>query len=157
MLSFGARSFFGKPVSVSLVGSDINELDQRDGRPQSRAGTQLSELADVVDNNQEGLREINISLKDKGPLPGAWTYRTSSGRSVSAFFGAEAQRLQRGEDEVRVWLRYGENEPSQHRPTYNNMRIRYGGWGRVSALRDRRPGAPAGRHRHQPRRRASGR
>ena len=107
VLSFGARSFFGKPVSVSLVGTDIEQLEAATTELKAEL-EQLSELADVVDNNQEGLREINISLKEKARYLGL-DLQDVVGQVRAAFFGAEAQRLQRGEDEVRVWLRYGED------------------------------------------------
>ena len=126
VLSFGARSFFGKPVSVSLVGSDIKELDDATADLKAEL-EQLSELADVVDNNQEGLREINISLKDKARYLGL-DLQDIVGQVRSAFFGAEAQRLQRGEDEVRVWLRYGE-ESRRSIADLQNMRIRLAGGG----------------------------
>ncbi|MTB52487.1 efflux RND transporter permease subunit [Lewinella sp. W8] len=107
IISYGARSFFGKPVSVSLVGSNINELEQATQELKTEL-EQLSDLTDVVDNNQEGLREINISLKEKARYLGL-DLQDIVGQVRSAFFGSEAQRLQRGEDEVRVWLRYGED------------------------------------------------
>ncbi|NJC25051.1 efflux RND transporter permease subunit [Neolewinella antarctica] len=121
VLSFGARSFFGKPVSVSLVGSDINELDEATADLKAEL-SQLAELADVVDNNQEGLREINISLKEKARYLGL-DLQDIVGQVRSAFFGTEAQRLQRGEDEVRVWLRYGEDS-RRSISDLQNMRIR---------------------------------
>ncbi len=121
VLSFGGRSFFGKPVSVSLVGSNIDELDEATRDLKSEL-EQMSELTDVVDNNQEGLREINISLKEKARYLGL-DLQDIVGQVRSAFFGAEAQRLQRGEDEVRVWLRYGE-ESRRSIADLQRMRIR---------------------------------
>ncbi|OAV45542.1 efflux RND transporter permease subunit [Lewinella sp. 4G2] len=126
VLSFGARSFFGKPVSVSLVGSNIDELDAATAELKAELN-QFSELADVVDNNQEGLREINISLKEKARYLGL-DLQDIVGQVRSAFFGAEAQRLQRGEDEVRVWLRYGETS-RRSIADLQNMRIRIPGGG----------------------------
>lgn len=107
VLSFGGRSFFGKPVSVSLVGSNLIELEDATADLKSELG-QMAELTDVVDNNQEGLRELNIELKEKARYLGL-DLTDIVGQVRAAFFGSEAQRLQRGEDEVRVWLRYGED------------------------------------------------
>jgi multidrug efflux pump subunit AcrB len=121
ILSYGGRSFFGKPVSVSLVGSDIEELEQATIEVK-RELEQMSELTDVVDNDQEGLREINITLKEKARYLGL-DLQDIVGQVRSAFFGAEVQRLQRGEDEVRVWLRYGE-ESRRSIADLNEMRIR---------------------------------
>lgn len=124
VLSFGGRSFFGKPVSVSLVGSDIGELEAATQELKNELAL-LPELADVVDNNQEGLREMNITLKEKARLLGL-DLQDIVGQVRSAFFGTEAQRLQRGEDEVRVWLRYGEGE-RRSLADLNAMRVRLAG------------------------------
>lgn len=124
VLSFGGRSFFGKPVSVSLTGSDIAELEQATRELKNELSL-MPELADVVDNNQEGLREMNITLKDKARMLDL-DLQDIVGQVRSAFFGTEAQRLQRGEDEVRVWLRYGEGE-RRSLADLNNMRIRLAG------------------------------
>lgn len=124
VLSFGGRSFFGKPVSVSLVGSDIAELEAATQELKNELAL-MPELADVVDNNQEGLREMNISLKEKARLLDL-DLQDIVGQVRSAFFGTEAQRLQRGEDEVRVWLRYGEGE-RRSLTDLTNMRIRLPG------------------------------
>ncbi|WP_273444040.1 efflux RND transporter permease subunit [Neolewinella agarilytica] len=124
VLSFGGRSFFGKPVSVSLTGSNIDELAKATEDLKKELSL-MPELADVVDNNQEGLREMNITLKEKARYLGI-DLQDIVGQVRSAFFGTEAQRLQRGEDEVRVWLRYGENE-RRSLADLNNMRIRLAG------------------------------
>ncbi|MEM9258344.1 MAG: efflux RND transporter permease subunit [Bacteroidota bacterium] len=124
VLSYGARSFFGKPVSVSLVGSNINELESATADLKAEL-QQMPELTDVVDNNQEGLREMNITLKEKARFLGL-DLQDIVGQVRSAFFGAEAQRLQRGEDEVRVWLRYGEDS-RRSISDLQNMRVRLAG------------------------------
>ena len=124
VLSFGGRSFFGKPVSVSLVGSNIQQLEEATDALKAELEL-LPDLADVVDNNQEGLREMNISLKEKARYLGV-DLQDIVGQVRAAFFGTEAQRLQRGEDEVRVWLRYGENE-RRSLADLNNLRIRLPG------------------------------
>ena len=121
ILSYGGNSFFGKPVSVSLVGTDIQELERATADVKQEL-EQMAELTDVLDNDQEGLREINITLKEKARYLGL-DLQDIVGQVRSAFFGAEAQRLQRGEDEVRVWLRYGEDS-RRSLADLNNMRVR---------------------------------
>ena len=52
-------------------------------------------------------------------------YNKSSVRFAKLFFGNEVQRLQRGKDEVRVWVRYDiENRRSVGQ--LENMKIRLG-------------------------------
>ena len=84
---------------------------------------QLSELSDVVDNNQEGLREINISLKEKAKFLGL-NIQEVLGQVRQGFFGSEVQRLQRGRDEVRVWVRYDQNDRSDI-TQLEEMRVRF--------------------------------
>jgi multidrug efflux pump subunit AcrB len=103
-LTFGSISFFGKPVSVSLLGTDGEELSRAVNAVKTNLA-KISDLKDIVDNKQEGLKEISLQLKPK-----AYNLGLTLGQIVSqvrqGFFGAEAQRIQRGEDEVRVWVRY---------------------------------------------------
>lgn len=122
VLSYGAQSAFGKPVSISLVGQNYDELKAATEEVKAEMSS-LAELADVVDNNQEGLREVNITLKEKARYLGL-DIQDIVGQVRQGFFGAEAQRLQRGQDEVRVWLRYDE----QDRRTIEDlarMRVRF--------------------------------
>ncbi|MEO1715397.1 MAG: efflux RND transporter permease subunit, partial [Bacteroidota bacterium] len=96
VVSYGAASFFGKPISVSLVGDNYEELNAATDELISELA-QLTELSDVVDNNQEGLREINVKLKEKAQYLGL-NLQEVVGQVRSGFFGSEVQRLQRGRD-----------------------------------------------------------
>ncbi|MEL7220761.1 MAG: efflux RND transporter permease subunit, partial [Bacteroidota bacterium] len=103
VLSYGAPSAFGKPISISLVGENFTELR---AATQAVKGSmqQIVGLTDVVDNNQEGLQEVNVRLKEKANYLNL-DIQDVVGQIRQGFFGSEAQRLQRGQDEVRVWLR----------------------------------------------------
>jgi len=83
----------------------------------------LEGLADVVDNNQEGLREVNISLKESALYLGLNLQEIVS-QVRQGFFGSEIQRLQRGRDEVRVWVRYKKSERASL-SNLENMRVRF--------------------------------
>lgn len=103
-ITFGRVSFFGKPVSVSLLGNDLEQIN----RARDLMIDELedySSLKDITDSNQEGRRELNIRLK-----PGAYalglSLREVAGQVRQGFFGQEIQRIQRGKDEIRVWVRY---------------------------------------------------
>ena len=63
------------------------------------------ELADVLDNRDDEEPEIHIELNDRAYALGLTT-RAVSSQVRDAFFGNEVQRLQRGKNEVRVWVRY---------------------------------------------------
>lgn len=103
-LAFGLATPFGKPVSVSLRSSDLAELNA--AKDELRAElAQLSMLRDVVDSDKPGNREVVMELKDKARLLGL-TVQDVVGQVRQGFFGLETQRVQRGEDEVKVQVRY---------------------------------------------------
>ena len=106
-ITFGGVSAFGKPISVSLRGTDTEQLDEA-ATEVAEALRELRELADVTDSNQEGLREVNILLNDRGRYLGL-DEESVLAQVRAGFFGQEVQRLQRGRDEVRVWVRYAED------------------------------------------------
>lgn len=122
VVSYGAQSAFGKPISISLVGDNIKELDAATQALKDELA-RLQELTDVVDNNQEGLREINISLKEKALFLGL-NVQDIIGQVRQGFFGSEVQRLQRGRDEVKVWVRYDEEDRSDI-TQLKDMRVRF--------------------------------
>ncbi|WP_262485359.1 efflux RND transporter permease subunit [Cyclobacterium qasimii] len=104
-LTFDAGSSFGgKPVSVSLLGYNIEEL--------KAAKLELKEklkentlLRDISDNDPAGINEINVELKDKAYLLG-FTLSDVIGQVRAGFNGLQVQRFQRGQDEIIVWVRY---------------------------------------------------
>jgi len=109
-LSFGGAQAVGKPISISLLSRNSTELKAAK-EELKKAMLEFTSLRDVVDNDREGVREINISLKDKAKLLG-FTVQDEMGQVRSAFFGFEAQRIQRGRDEVKVWVRLKEEDRS---------------------------------------------
>jgi multidrug efflux pump subunit AcrB len=122
VVTYGAQSAFGKPISVSLVGENYTELKAATEAVKAEMRA-LSELTDVVDNNQEGLREVNITLKEKGRFLGL-NLQEVVAQVRSGFFGSEVQRLQRGRDEVRVWVRYDEIDRA-NLEKLQDMRVRF--------------------------------
>jgi len=122
VVTYGAASAFGKPISISLVGENYDRLKAATQEVKT-AMQQLPELADVVDNNQEGLREVNLELTEKGRYLGL-NLQEVVGQVRNGFFGSEVQRLQRGEDEVRVWVRYDEEDRDDINEL-KNMRVRF--------------------------------
>ena len=53
-LSYAAFSPFGRPVSVSLLGNDLDDLEAATAELKS-AMLDREDLKDVTDNNQQGL------------------------------------------------------------------------------------------------------
>jgi multidrug efflux pump subunit AcrB len=110
-LTFGSNSSFGgSPVAVSLLGNNIAEL--------KAAKTELREvlfsnplLKDISDNDPAGIKEIRIQLKDKANILGL-NLQSVMSQVRSGFFGFQAQRFQRGQDEIKVWVRYKKDNRS---------------------------------------------
>lgn len=105
-LSYGVRSAFGKPISVSLQSNQMTELEGAKEELKT-AMKKISDLTDVVSNDQAGTREIKLTLKDKASYLGLNLGMVLS-QVRQGFFGYEVQRLQRGEHEVKIWVRYDE-------------------------------------------------
>ena len=70
-ISFGSgRNFGGSPVSVSLLGNNLNELQQ--AKTEVKSWMEDNDLLkDVVDNDPKGIKEIDINLKTK--RSGTWS------------------------------------------------------------------------------------
>ncbi len=110
-LIFGSGgNFGGSPVAVSLVGNNIEELK---AAKQELKSNLISNpiLKDVADNDPAGIKEVQIELKDKAYLLGL-NLRSVMNQVRSGFFGFQAQRFQRGQDEIKVWVRYQINDRS---------------------------------------------
>ncbi len=97
-------NFGGDPVSVSLLGNNIAELKQAKAELKA-AMVNNALLKDVADNDPAGIKEIRLELKDNAYLLGL-DLRNVMNQVRSGFFGASVQRFQRGQDEIRVWVRY---------------------------------------------------
>jgi len=104
-LTFGSGgNFGGSPVAVSLLGNNIEELkaakkelkDELENNPL---------LKDISDNDPAGIKEVKIKLKDNAYLLGL-NLQEVMNQVRYGFFGFQAQRFQRGQDEIKVWVRY---------------------------------------------------
>ncbi len=104
-LTFGSGgNFGGSPVSVSLLGNNTEEL--KAAKNELRLNLENNSLlADVTDTDPEGIKEINIRLKENAYALGL-NLREVMSQVRAGFFGLQAQRFQRGQDEIRVWVRF---------------------------------------------------
>lgn len=120
-MTVGSASPFGRPVAVSLLGNNLEELR---GAMDALKGAmrELPELKDIIDNNQPGLNELNITLKPKAYFLGL-NEQEIMNQLRQGFFGYEVQRLQRGIDEVRVWIRFSAADRTSLEQL-KNLRIR---------------------------------
>ncbi len=103
-------NFGGRPVSVSLLGNNIQEL--KAAKAELKASlVNNALLKDVTDNDPAGIKEIRIELKENAYLLGL-NLRDVMAQVRAGFFGVQAQRFQRGQDEIRVWVRYDRDNRS---------------------------------------------
>ena len=111
----GGINRWGSPVSVSLLGKDLEELQEAKQYLMAEM-SKIKSLKDITDNNAIGKREVQLQLKPKAYFLGL-NHEDISRQVRQGFFGGQAQRLQIGKDEVRVWVRY----PKQDRISLGQM------------------------------------
>ena len=110
-LIFGSGgNFGGSPVAVSLLSNTIGDLKGAKASLKKWLKNH-PQLKDVSDNDPAGIKEIKLELKENAYLIGL-DLRTVMTQVRAGFFGTEAQRFQRGQDEIRVWVRYNRDERS---------------------------------------------
>lgn len=119
-LSFESATPFGKPLNVSFSGENFDRLRAA----VSDFKYEVSEsglVKDLITNDQADQAEVNLSITETGRALG-FSLREVMLQVRSGFFGFEAQRLQRGDDEVKVWVRY-QMEDRNRLQDLENMRI----------------------------------
>jgi len=120
-LTFGANTNFGgRPISISLTGSNIEELKAAKTELKEKLKS-LSQLKDISDNDPLGIKEVKLKLKPNAYMLG-FTLEGLISQVRSGFFGRQAQRFQRGRDEIRVYVRY-ESEGRNSINDLSNMEV----------------------------------
>ncbi len=97
---------FGANVDIRLAHDDFAVLESAADRIK-HALSQYPGVGDIADNYSRGKRELKLRLRPEARTLGI--AEADLARQVrAAFYGAEALRLQRGRNEVRVMVRYPE-------------------------------------------------
>ena len=108
-LGFDADQYSaGRPIEYQLQGKEVDRL--REGAEYLK--TELARYTgvfDITDSFRSGKQEIQLSLLPEARNLGL-TLSDLASQVRSAFYGAEAQRVQRGKDDVRVMVRFPEVE-----------------------------------------------
>lgn len=111
----------GAPISVGLRGQHLEELlvirDELKERLRAYEG-----VYQVDDDFRLGKNELQLRLKDEARTMGL-TVEDLARQVYAGYFGEEALRLQRGRDDIRVRVRYTEQERSEF-SDIENVRIR---------------------------------
>ena len=115
---------FGDDVDIRIAHEDFEVLSSAVERIKS-ALADYPGVSDIDDTHAKGKRELKLKLKPEARTLGIT--EADLGRQIrSAFYGSEALRLQRGRNEIRVMVRYPENE-RMSLGDLESMRIRSSG------------------------------
>ena len=117
----GSTGGGGEPINFQLVGNDFEQLDAVADRIKEKLG-EYSGVFDIKDSFSTGKQEIRLEIKPEAEALGL-SLGDLARQTRYAFYGAEAQRIQRGKDEVRVMVRYP-YEDRRNLNTLEKMRIR---------------------------------
>lgn len=121
-LKFSSSLFtVGNAIDIQLAGNDVDELRE----VASKLREKLAEypgVIDITDSFRSGKQEIKLDILPAGQAVGL-TLGDLARQVRQAFYGEEVQRIQRGRDEVKVMVRYTEDE-RETLATLDTMRIR---------------------------------
>lgn len=108
-LSFTSSLFSaGDPIDVELQSADVDELETVAELLKARLA-EYPGVFDISDSFEGGKEEIQLQILPAAENLGL-TLDDLASQVRHAFYGAEAQRIQRGRDDVRVMVRYPEDE-----------------------------------------------
>jgi len=105
----------GEPINIELSGADLESVRTVGNRLRSRLH-EYPNVFDIQDNYSGGKQELNINLKPNAYALGL-TLSDIAVQIRASVFGFEAQRIQRGREEVRVMVRL----PLEHRSSLNDL------------------------------------
>jgi len=104
----GTNAGGGAALEFQLIGSNNDELNAA-SRDLEEKLAEYDGVFDIRNSFSNGSQEIQLKIKPEAEVLGLTL--TNLGRQVrQAFYGEEAQRIQRGKDELKVMVRYPEAE-----------------------------------------------
>jgi multidrug efflux pump subunit AcrB len=118
----------GPSISLQLIGTNISQVGRAADELESRI-RQYEGVFDVRNSYQRGTPEIKLNIKPEAEALGL-TLADLARQVRAGFYGEEVQRIQRGQDEVKVMVRFPRDERDSV-GYLDNMRIRTPDGGRV--------------------------
>lgn len=98
----------GSPISFRFKGEKYDDLNAVAEAVKAKLETYAG-VFDIEDSFSSGKQEVRLDIKPEAEAYGLT--RADLARQVrQGFYGAEAQRIQRGKDEIRVMVRYPRSE-----------------------------------------------
>ncbi len=104
----GGSNRWGAPVSISVMGRDLDELEAAKNMLMLELAD-MPALKDITENIALGKQEVRLKLKPKAYFLGLNEVAIAN-QVRQGFYGGQAQRLQEGRDELRVWVRYPQED-----------------------------------------------
>lgn len=115
-----SRFRIGDPINIQLTGKSLATLSQVGDLVKAELES-YSGVFDIADSLSDGKEELHIELTAQGHVLGL-TRSDLVNQVGSAYKGAQAQRIQRGRDDIRVLVRLPRDERSTLE-TLNTMQI----------------------------------
>ena len=107
-VTVGGWTFGGSPISVRFQSSNYSQLLNAKDLLKDEL-KKIDGVKDIRDDTPLGNNEFIVSLKPKGKALG-FTLRDLTTQLRQGFYGQEVMRLQRGRDEVKVWVRFTKDD-----------------------------------------------
>ena len=111
----------GNPIDIELSHTDYDVLLPASERLKSIL-REYAGVSDITDDFEPGKTELKLRLKETGRTLGL-TLSDLARQIRQGFYGDEAQRIQRGRDDIRVMVRYPEDQ-RKSLADVDNIRIR---------------------------------
>lgn len=102
------QGFGGSPISFQLVSNNPAELTAAANELEAKLYT-YNGLLNITNEAVSSKDELRLSILPRAEVMGL-TLNDISSQVRNAFYGSQAQRIQRGDDEIRVMVRYPEEE-----------------------------------------------
>jgi multidrug efflux pump subunit AcrB len=118
----------GPAISIQLIGANIDQVGRAAFEIEKRI-RQYQGVYDVRNSYERGRPEIKLNIRPEAESLGL-TLQDLAQQVRAGFYGTEVQRVQRGQDEVKVMVRFPRDERDSV-GYLDNMRIRTPGGGRV--------------------------
>lgn len=101
----------GRPVDIWMKGNDLDQLAAAASELKEKLGT-YDGVYQIKDDFRIGKKEINLRLKPEARALGLHAYDLAK-HIFTGYFGEELMRVQRGDNNLRIRLRYPEDERTQ--------------------------------------------
>jgi len=111
----------GNPIEIQLIGDNFDQLSAA-AEDLKKEIAKFPGIFDVTDDFRPGKMEKRITIKDGAKSIGV-TMADIANQTRQAFYGDEALQIQRGEDALKVVVRYSEDERRKI-SSIEGMRIR---------------------------------